>query len=75
MLGNLKKQNNDGFVVDSPPKIMIQFDQIAYARGGSILKMMQHVMTEETWVDGMRQYMGWFLICSLVFKMDQSETS
>ena len=54
---------------------MIQFDQIAYAKGGSILKMMQHVMTEETWVDGMRQYMGWFLICSLVFKMDQSETS
>ena len=54
---------------------MIQFDQIAYAKGGSILKMMQHVMTEETWVDGMRQYMGWFLICSFFLKMDQSETS
>merc|ERR1712131_285963 len=53
----INKQNNDGFVVDSPPKIMIQFDQIAYAKGGSILKMMQHVMTEEIWVDGMRQYL------------------
>ena len=61
--------------MDSPPKIMIQFDQIAYAKGGSILKMMQHVMTEETWVDGMRQYLGWFLIGSFVLKMDQSETS
>ena len=37
---------------------MLQFDQIAYAKGGSILRMMQHVMTEETWVDGMRAYLN-----------------
>ena len=54
----INKQNNDGFKVETPRQIMIQFDQIAYAKGGSILRMMQHVITEETWVDGMRPYLN-----------------
>ena len=54
----INKQNNDGFKVETPRQITLQFDQIAYAKGGSILRMMQHVMTEAVWVDGMRPYLN-----------------
>ena len=53
----INKQNNNGFVVETPTQITIQFDQVAYAKGGAILKMMQHVITEDAWVDGMQHFL------------------
>ena len=38
--------------------ILAQFDNIAYAKGGSILKMVIHAMGEERWRSGMQKYLN-----------------
>merc|ERR1711892_1149068 len=54
----INKQNNDGFVVESPGQISAQFDNIAYAKGGSINKMVIHAIQEHRWQSGMRSYLN-----------------
>ena len=53
----INKQNNNDFVVESPSEISRQFDNIAYAKGGSINKMVIHAMEERRWQHGMRVYL------------------
>ena len=52
----INKQNNNGSTVESPYEIGSQFDSIAYAKGGNIHKMVQHVIDERRWQAGMREY-------------------
>ena len=54
----INKQNNDGFVVESPKQISSQFDNIAYAKGGTINRMVIQAMEERRWQDGMRAYLN-----------------
>ena len=54
----INKQNNNGFKVDSPASLGAQFDMIAYAKSGSVLRMTIHVMTETRWQYGMRIYLN-----------------
>ena len=53
----INKQNNNDFVVETPSDINRQFDNIAYAKGGSINKMVIHAMEERRWQYGMRIYL------------------
>ena len=53
----INKQNNDGFVVETPAQISAQFDNIAYAKGGSINKMVIHAMQERRWQLGMQDFL------------------
>ena len=54
----INKQNNDGYVVESPAQINRQFDGIAYAKGGSINRMVIHAMEERRWRAGMIDYLN-----------------
>ena len=54
----INKQNNNDFVVETPSDINRQFDNIAYAKGGSINKMVIHAMEERRWQHGMRMYLN-----------------
>ena len=53
----INKQNNDGFVVETPLEVTAQFDTIAYSKGGAINKMLIHAMEEARWQNGMRKYL------------------
>ena len=53
----INKQNNGGAVVESPQQINRQFDGIAYAKGGSINRMVMGAMEERRWQAGMRDYL------------------
>ena len=51
------KQNNNDFVVETPLEVTLQFDTIAYSKGGAINKMLIHAMEEARWQNGMRKYL------------------
>ena len=54
----INKQNNDGFVVESPGQISAQFDNIAYAKGGTVNRMVISNIEEKRWQSGMRSYLN-----------------
>ena len=53
----INKQNNDGFVVESPLEVTTQFDVIAYRKGGAVNRMVIHAMEEARWQNGMSKYL------------------
>ena len=54
----INKQNNWDFTVTTPSDIGRQFDLITYQKGGSILLMCIHAMTEKRWQYGMQKYLN-----------------
>ena len=53
----INKQNNNDFVIETPLEVTLQFDTIAYSKGGAINKMLIHAMEEARWQNGMRKYL------------------
>ena len=54
----INKQNNNGQKVETFLEIVDQFDDIAYAKGACIVRMMVYVMKEWKWQYGMQQYLN-----------------
>lgn len=44
--------------VSSPEEISNRFDSISYNKGGSILRMLQHILTEENFKKGLATYIS-----------------
>lgn len=44
--------------VNSPAEISVMFDQITYNKGASVIRMLQHVLGNNTFVSGLRTYLN-----------------
>ncbi|CAK9834336.1 Aminopeptidase N [Anthophora retusa] len=43
--------------VESPEEISVLFDSIAYQKAGSVIRMMSHILTEDVFKNGLREYL------------------
>lgn len=43
--------------VNSPAEISVMFDSISYNKGASVIRMLQHVIGNDSFTNGLRKYL------------------